>query len=470
MAGFAAPCGLCYHAAMRYLRAWWDIPLIVDLLLLGLAMPSLYFPARFPPWTIPLSLVFLALGWLWRRWRLGLWCRSTPADWPLFFLLGLMLPISLWAAPEPLRMAHSIPRAYILLWNFCLFAAVVAHGSRDMRLYRAVAAGFFLAATGIALAAPLGMNWLYKFALLQPVLSRIPGPLVGVFQGAESGFHPNQVAGTLLHALPLMLALSVAQVWGALGNRGQRTWSHRALRALFLLCTGIVLGVLVLTQSRSGLLGLTVGVLTMALLPWRWGRWALAGGVVALVLAFPFLPASLVDLISDAPPVEALGGTSSLGFRQTVWSAAITGLHDFAFTGMGLGTFREVVFLLYPMQGISPTYDLGHAHNFFIQTGLDFGLPGLVALLAIYLLLVTGLVGVWRRAGQEAAEQRVWALGLLGCLLAQTLYSQLDAVAMGAKTNFLWWWMVALGLALQIQTSTHIRPTADPSNELGQPS
>ncbi len=47
---------------------------------------------------------------------------------------------------------------------------------------------------------------------------------------------------------------------------------------------------------------------------------------------------------------------------------------------MGLNTFREVVFLIYPI-GVSPTYNLGHAHNFFLQTALDFGVPGLIACL-----------------------------------------------------------------------------------------
>ncbi len=40
----------------------------------------------------------------------------------------------------------------------------------------------------------------------------------------------------------------------------------------------------------------------------------------------------------------------------------------------------------------------------------------------------------------------VWALGLTGALVAHTVYSQLDAVTMGAKTNLMWWWMFGLVL------------------------
>ncbi len=51
---------------------------------------------------------------------------------------------------------------------------------------------------------------------------------------------------------------------------------------------------------------------------------------------------------------------------------------------MGLGTFREVGRLFYPLS-IPPDYDFAHAHNELLQAGLDLGVPGLVAFVAIYL-------------------------------------------------------------------------------------
>ena len=132
-------------------------------------------------------------------------------------------------------------------------------------------------------------------------------------------------------------------------------------------------------------MGFAVGVLAMglALLTRRWMLAAVAGllGSMALLILAPI---SLIDLLSDAPPVEAIGGMGGLGFRQEVWTQAINGIHDFVFTGMGLGTFREIVRILYPLS-IDPGYDIGHAHNFFLQSGLDFGLPGLIAVIATIL-------------------------------------------------------------------------------------
>jgi O-antigen ligase len=335
-----------------------------------------------------------------------------------------------------------------LVWNFSLFWVVATYGSRYSSLFPVVVAGFLGAITGIALLAPLGVNWLFKFALLRPLLERIPSPLVGVFQGAESGFHPNQVAGTLLYALPLMIALSV--YWTRSLRRGPVSVRQRWLAAALGGCTLIVGGVLLLTQSRSGLMGLGVALTMLALWPRRWGRWLLLVGALLLIGALVFYPDAIVDRISDAPPTEALGGLSTLGFRQQVWNAALWGLADFPFTGMGLGTFRELAFLLYPL-AIDPNYDIGHAHNFFLQTGLDFGLPGLIALLAIYFSTAALLVHLWRTGeGVQLAGApiRVWALGLLATLAGQTAYSMLDAVAMGARTNFAWWWLLAIALAV----------------------
>lgn len=424
-------------------KRWIDPTFAVELLLLALAAPALYFPGWFPAWAPYAAFGALIAGWVWRRYRLGVWYAPTPADWPIFFLFGVMLPVAVWAAPGPLREQYSIPRAYILLWNFCLFWTVVTHASRSRQSAEWALGGFALSALGIALVAPLGMNWLYKFPGAERALSAIPSPLLGVFQGAESGFHPNQVAGTLLYAFPLLLAITAAD---AIHRR--RTLASRLVTWLVWVSTPVAGLALLLTQSRSALLGLIVGLAVMALLPWRRGRWSLVVGVAALLAVAPFAPPGLVDAIGDSPPVEALGGTSTLGFREDVWTQAIAGIQDFPFTGMGLNTFREVVFLLYPI-GVNPTYNLGHAHNFFLQTALDFGVPGLMAILAIYMTAVVVLYSPATRRGEGVSPaawggRRVWALGLLGALVAQTVYSQLDAVTMGAKTNFMWWWMFGL--------------------------
>jgi len=49
----------------------------------------------------------------------------------------------------------------------------------------------------------------------------------------------------------------------------------------------------------------------------------------------------------------------------------------------------------------------------------------------------------------------LWAVGLLGVLAAQSLYSMTDAVAMGSKVNLFFWLLFGLIFAV----SHHTKPT-----------
>ena len=433
---------------------WW--PALFELFLLAIAAPLLYFPARVDAqlsrlcgceaeWSVAVGLVLVALLWPLRRWMTGWWAVPMPTSWALWFWFLVMLPVAIWAAPPPLRQEYSWPRAFILIWDFSLFWSVLAHASRKPRLLGWALVGWVAAIQLIAIIAPFGMEPRSKLPVISAIQDRIPRPLVGVFSGAESGFSTNQVAGVLLYVLPLLVALSVAGFRQTGWWRNWRWW-------LVVLCTMWMGAVMVLTQSRGGLLGLVAGLVALVLLTRYWGWYAL--GVLTIVggISLFYLPPDLLDLISGAPGVGTLGGMATVqSFRLLVWDAANAALRDFFFTGMGLGTFRQLVYLLYPLPGIPPTYDLAHAHNFFLQTGLDFGVPGLVAVLIVYVAAVVQLVrlayrprpqAIW--AGLPFLTPHVLAVGWMGCMVGQTVYSLFDAVAMGSKPNFAWWWWLAL--------------------------
>lgn len=137
--------------------------------------------------------------------------------------------------------------------------------------------------------------------------------------------------------------------------------------------------------------------------------------------------------------MTALGGLGSPGFRQEVWRWALMATQDFLFTGCGLGTFREVVRLLYPLN-VAPGYDIAHAHNVFLQVALDVGVPGLIAYVAS--------LGIALRLGLHTARRdpalRPLALGLAGGLGSLHIYGMMDALAPGSKPGLILW--VALGL------------------------
>lgn len=428
---------------------------LVDLLLLGGSAPLLYFPDHVPesgPWV---GLALFALMWPLRRAWTGSWMGTDRvgrvATAALWFWFLVMLPVAIWAAPGPLRDQYSIPRGLILVWNFHLFWAIVAQAGADRRRLAWVLVGWVGLVQLIALAAPFGLEPRSKLPGIGPILEAIPKPLVGVFTGAEAGFSSNQLAGTLLYVLPLLVALA----WAGLDARAWRGWHWWVVAG----CAGWMGAVLLLSQSRGGLMGLALGLVAMIVLAvgGRGRAWWILGGLCVLVGGLILLlPAGLLEVISDAPAVQSVGGVVTVEhFRAQVWQAARWALADFSITGMGLGTFRKLVYLLYPTPGIPPTYDLAHAHNFFLQTGLDFGVPGLAAILVVY---AAALRVLWRMerprpqaplwAGLPWITPRTLAIGWMGGMVGQTFYSLFDAVAMGSKPNFVWWAWLALIFAM----------------------
>ncbi|MFN8465869.1 MAG: O-antigen ligase family protein [Caldilineaceae bacterium] len=401
------------------------------------AAPFFYFPQRFPAWGPVVGLLILAFGWGWRRYKLGCWRLRTPADWPLLVLL-LLLPLAVWVPPTLLRDEYSYPRALILAWNIALFSSLNVHSARSSRLRVIIAGGMIGVTTAIALAALFGTRWENKLPFMSGLLSRLPRFAVGAF-GAEYGFSPNQLAGTILYALPFAIAWFVMLV-------RRREWQGSAMLAC---AAAIMFLVLVASQSRAGLVGFVVGLAIMALAPTRWGRWVLGICTTAVLVALllPNTPAALLRLDDTTKVQHAMESTSIAG-RFEIWSRAVQGLQDFPLTGVGLGAFRGVIHHLYPSMILAPDFDVAHAHNFFLQTGLDFGVVGLAALLAIYMLAAVQIRYLWRSA--SFVGHRYWAIGLFATLAGQTIYSMFDAVAMGSKTNLLFWWL--LGIIFGIST------------------
>jgi len=154
---------------------------------------------------------------------------------------------------------------------------------------------------------------------------------------------------------------------------------------------------------------------------------------------------------------EEVVGSISLAGRVEIWSRAIYAIQDFPFTGCGLGTFRRVVHLLYPLFLVTPDTDIAHAHNIFLQTALDLGIPGLIAYLA---LLFVALAICWRSAQDFSAGRmvRVIALGLAGGLVAIHTYGLTDALALGSKPAVAFWFALGLVAGMErIRTTVDIR-------------
>jgi putative inorganic carbon (HCO3(-)) transporter len=423
--------------------------------LLLISAPFLLFPAQLPALTL-VALLLLALWWLYR----GLYRRRplpvTPFNGALLlWSLALGVGIAVTAFP-----ALTLPKATGLLLGLATWRFLAIVGTDRRRLRWAVLA-FLLAGVGVAALGVLSVRWSAKVPALQLLVDRLPPQLLSLPGAPEAGVNSNQLAGALLLYLPLPLAAFLAVVTGVRSGRA----TVKAVGALLALAA--LGGLLLLTQSRSGWVGGVAGLLTLLLL------WALTTSedrlrytlltLVALMLVIGGLLLSRLDVreltaLLEAPAgLETEGvGRVSLAGRVEIWNRALYAIQDVPFTGWGLGTFREVIWVLYPLFTISPGTDLAHAHNVFLQVALDTGLPGLVAYLA--LLSVAGIVG-WRVARRDETL-RPLALGLLAGLAALHVYGLTDALAPGSKPGLTFW--MALGLLAAMERLLHEEEAVSP--------
>jgi putative inorganic carbon (HCO3(-)) transporter len=183
-------------------------------------------------------------------------------------------------------------------------------------------------------------------------------------------------------------------------------------------------------------------------------------GKITLVLGFVALSIFILVMGPDEllyfPGLDTSGsatfGQVTISNRLEIWSRAVYALKDFAITGMGIGTFRVIGPLLYPFFYIEPTRDIAHAHNLFFQSGLDFGILGIISITSIWIaisqILIRPVVSGEGKLflGRMSAHDVV--IGLVGGLLGHFMFSLVDAVALGARPGFLLW--MALGLCITL--------------------
>jgi putative inorganic carbon (HCO3(-)) transporter len=262
----------------------------------------------------------------------------------------------------------------------------------------------------------------------------VPAALQALQQRAlpiQETVNKNIMAGILVGLWPLAVV--------ALATRG-------AGRILGAIAAALVLGILFLSQSRGALLA--AGASAVVLVALRWPLAWLALPLAALAGALLAWQGRALPLLAAAVQSEALGGAEG---RLEVWSRALYAVQDFAFTGIGLGTYPRVIPLLYPYFLFGPDVNIPHAHNLWLQVAVDLGVPGLIAFIAM--LLVTILLAgrsllALARAGQQ---DLLWLQrGAIASLAGVLVHGLVDAVPWNTRPAWLVWavWGLAVGLAV----------------------
>ena len=390
-------------------------------------LPILLFSSRFPDW-LPLVIIgWLVLVFLLYALANGRLPGHTPADFPLYILL-LLIPLNLWATPD---LAVTLPRTYALIANLAIFWAIAAQReSRWLPLSGWALFAVSLIISGITL---LGTNFAgTKIPIIgQTVFSAIP-QLWQPFWNTV-GMNPNLSGGLLaLFWPPAFIFFIKGPGW--------------KLRLAGGAITAILTIMLLLTQSRGALLGILIATIIMTLiLNWRFlFLWLLLGAaaVIALWQLVPnFATAALLD--------SSGGGATTLAGRLEIWSRAIYMIQDFPFTGVGQGMVEPVIDILYPLFLISPDAAFQHAHNIYLQTAAEMGLPALIATLAFYLLLI--FLPLKQLRQHPSALAASLALGLLGAVIVYLVHGLVEVIVYAPRGAIIVWGL--FGLLVAVTTS-----------------
>lgn len=390
---------------------------------LAAAAPFLLFPGRATAaavWLVP-------AGWLLRRRRLGS-SVATRQDGPI----ALLLAATAVALVASFDLAYALPKLCGILFGVAAFY-VVALTPTNPRGAGALGSAMSAATIAVSVLGLLGTAWFErKWVGIGSVTARLPSvaallPHSATMPGV-GGIHPNEVAGTLVLLLPVVLVL--------LTLRGSGTPRPLAAAAL-----GASALVLVLTQSRSGLSGAAVAACfavgahslrrrSAHRSAWLWltGSFVITGGGVLILWAVG-LDRALIWVDS------ALGDGSSGVSRAELWSRAWLMLRDFPFTGVGLNAFPFVLRDLYPTFLSAPGELIPHAHNIYLQAAMDLGLPGMLAFLA----LLGTTARSWCLASEARPNWRILSDGAAAGLVGFCVYGLTDAVTLGAKPGIFFW-------------------------------
>ena len=250
----------------------------------------------------------------------------------------------------------------------------------------------------------------------------------------------NFFAAYELVALPLALALA---------NIVQRRDASLALYG----ASGILIGAILTTISRGGILALAAVLLTMVIVPSKTLFRSGAQKIGALAVVFVTAGVLLYTLSGTfAPRIQAMfkGGGGGSG-REVLWSGARTSIGERPVLGLGYGAFasnsNELILRTPNIQ--LTTYDLRPAgevaHSAYIGTAAELGIPGLVLLVAV--LVSTGRY--LRRVARVAVATGDETAGRIASALVISLIGWATAsFFLSSETSRPVWIVIGIALAL----------------------
>lgn len=347
----------------------------------------------------------------------GLLLRPIP--WPIFrsvsfvrlSLAGTLLVLTTAFSIVHAQFADAAIRETLKACEYLLLFAVVYAAHRVDPSPRTLRVTIALTVLGVALTA-LFQEWHgapSRLLIDGHTIPRIAGTLEG----------PNQLAGYLGVAVPLLAALNV--------DRFER------LTALTL---AIASAALVLTFSRAGILSTILAVAVVLIVSNQRTRATAAtfvaglalglGGIVYWALATGSLAVLGFWGVETANP-------GSVGTHSQLWRAAMMLWRRHPLYGVGAGNFE----LALPSIGLQAVRT--HANSLYLQNLAEQGLPGIAATLLL----------IWQSIASFIRDARTspFVLGALAASLGLAVHQIVDLIVFYPKVGAWWWIVMAIGAA-----------------------
>ncbi|MFH1277230.1 MAG: O-antigen ligase family protein [Candidatus Eisenbacteria bacterium] len=190
----------------------------------------------------------------------------------------------------------------------------------------------------------------------------------------------------------------------------------------------------VLTYTRGAWFALAAGG---AFLLARRHRKAVLPAILLFGAVLFALPGARERLLSSIDPAY-----ESNRERAWVWEAGVGAFRERPWTGRGLHDLRET---LESHRNPEARDRLTHFHSLYLQTAVSMGVPGLAALVALFVAVLASL----RRAAARAADDygRALAEGAIAATLAFLVHGLFEWNLGDSEVAMTLWALVGLGLA-----------------------
>ncbi len=411
----------------------------------------------------------------------GLWHYGATETWELYRLfLWLLAPTLVVAWTLPLELWRGPRGSALILVGCFLLAQVALRPTLEGRGYVLAALGWLglFLSLGLASRGRSGVRQIVLFLVVAGAWESLYG-LVQVLSNDGSGggdhqiygatgtlFNRNHFAGLLNMTLPLALGVLAAGHRDRRAHRSASSETRAYTWVMGLSCSLMGLAIL-LSLSRGGVLTLvsTLVLMTSMLLVSR--RRSSDRGFPARVALWILIAALGLGLVVGLDGLTSRFADFSAGRdgRRMLYTDSLRMISDHPLFGVGPGMYR---WRFRPYQTFDPERRYDHAHNDYLETAADWGIPAA--------FLFWGFVG-WRlyracrqfyaphgrtREARRSSWRQGLALGCSGSIFSIAVHSLVD-FNLQIPTHLTIFGAI-LGLAWSLEWSRETRESAGASN------